>query len=113
MGFGVQAQCSQCRYSTNLTLGAGMADFTTREAWPVYCRRCMNIRVSNHLEAPTKCCSCNDEAAIPISDIRVYAGDGEIIHRWGELMLTSGHYCCPVCEEMTLTFGKWKTFLFD
>jgi hypothetical protein len=117
LGISTDAHCFACGYDTFLILGAGMLNFTTHAAWPVSCKVCSAITTANFKQTPLVCGACDSTNVAPMTDPHEWNGDGEIIERWDDLTLTSGHYRCPKCDKLALRFGTneagHQTVLWD
>ncbi|RCW87578.1 hypothetical protein C7476_101344 [Phyllobacterium bourgognense] len=112
MGTSASANCSNCGYSTHLTLGGGMLNHMTFAAWPVRCAKCEAITTANYKNAPLVCEQCSSAEVLAISDPANWSGDGRPLENWGKLVLTDGHYRCPKCETLELRF-KHGNFNWD
>jgi hypothetical protein len=115
MGQIVTAKCS-CGYSAaELPIGAEMANFIFYCAFPVLCRDCQDLVISNVLQ-------CGGDDIIAYDNNQLLKKEGENLVAWWNvsdkigrvLVLTDGEYLCPACNKYHMTFRPstvWEPIL--
>src|ERR1700682_825998 len=107
MGHSSDAHCYGCGYDTWLRLGAGRSNHSTYAAWPINVKTCLAVTTANYKKTPLTCERCQSPDVLPFTDPSLWKGDGDdnTLDRWGDLILTDGHYRCPKCSAFELRFG--------
>jgi hypothetical protein len=112
MGQIVTAKCT-CGYSaTELPIGAEMANFIFYCAFPVLCRDCQDLVITNVLQKPPHCPHCGGDDIIPYDSSKLLHKEGDNLVAWWNvsdklgrvLVLTDGDYLCPACNKYHMTF---------
>ena len=116
MGSIVIAKCS-CGLEDEILIGGGMYSFQHTAFFPYYCERCDHVIQENALDLPASCPDCDSDGLLIYMSSCLTAGDGDrTIESWnigdkngpaiakGRLELDNGHYLCPRCKTMSLTF---------
>lgn len=117
MGAIVRAVC-RCGFEREMSLGGGMANFTTHCSFPLYCGRCKALFEGNMLRKRIVCPNCKKARdVVPYDDDRICRRKGEPVFGYAteqklgrRLVLTDGEYLCPQCGRFTLSFtdiGDW------
>ena len=118
MGSIISARCEACGQDWRVTIGGGMATFTTRSLWPVACKACRTLRHANITREPLTCETCGSE------DVEIFGvrRDRTTARReptpypvatWGEFELPEQPYPCPCCGEHALHFNGMAEVMFD
>jgi DNA-directed RNA polymerase subunit RPC12/RpoP len=106
MGTEVMAHC-ECGLDTTIMIGAGFADFPYVCLFPASCGNCKQVVQANLAEDPVRCPECCSTELSSYDKPALSKGDStQTITRWGDHILTDGHYQCPACGDMTLRFTE-------
>lgn len=114
MGASVIASCSCGLDTGDIWVGGGISNFTVFCAFPIYCKACDGIRVTNMYDMPLTCLECGDGEVTPYDDPSLVGEPGaESVFEWNtngrlgrDLKLTDGTYLCPACRNFTLRFSE-------
>lgn len=139
MGYLVLANCHNCDFSQNMGLGSGRLDFRENAMWPVWCDDCGELSATNYRSKTLKCDNCGSQNVSGPHETKNCSEQGDIKYSWTgavvrtdfnpitwfeklrgkkpkvkeyceKLFLTNGHYRCPVCNKMTMTFDTIGLF---
>jgi hypothetical protein len=114
MGSSVDAQC-KCGYEAlGLLIGGGMSNFTTFCSFPVFCKNCQQLQLTNLLAKHPDCPHCQSREIVAYDEDELQQAPGNnIVTSWNVsdrlgriLQLTDGEYFCPLCKEFNLRFEE-------
>ena len=113
MGSQVIASCP-CGIEEWISVGGGMFEFNQFCQFPCLCKNCNNIVEINLLTKENRCPKCRSRKVIPYTapELQDVTGNEEVaswfsIDRFDNqpLILNTGNYKCPRCNNMTLVFS--------
>lgn len=116
MGFFISCACNACGLSSDVRIGGSRASFRTRSTWPIHCRACKDLALTNVQKEPLACETCGSQ------DIHVFGEkrsdeDWEALMKWldesgpiaardSDRYLLDKTYPCPRCGAGTFHFGE-------
>ncbi|MDG1816380.1 MAG: hypothetical protein P8H22_09800 [Glaciecola sp.] len=113
MGSIVKANC-QCGFEQKIHIGGGIGDFKKNCAFPCFCHHCTKLVVANMMANNKDCPICENDSLVSYMHNTIASIDGDRnVISWRlqkdgvdeMLMLDNGHYICPQCKGVSLTFS--------
>jgi len=112
MGYIVQAKC-KCGFQSLQAIGRGMFSPQNHLTFPCLCKKCKNIVYGDMLSDSLKCSFCKgsiisyDSNELLGEDLGEVAAIENACKQLGKnLVLKTGYYLCPKCDQYCLTFDR-------
>lgn len=113
MGTIVKAEC-KCGFEQKIPIGAGMRNYGENCAFPCFCNHCARLVVTDMMANHKNCPICENDSLVSYMHSTIASVDGDRnvascrLSKDGAdemLMLDNGHYICPQCKSVSLTFS--------
>ena len=118
MGSIVKADC-QCGFEQKIPIGAGMRNYGKNCSFPCFCHHCTRLVVTDMMANHKNCPICENDSVVSYMHSTIASVDGDRnVVSWRlskdgvdeELILDNGHYICPQCKGVSLTFSHVGMF---